>query len=494
MRIGLVFAPYNHKKFEENITIVDDEFGVFPPVNLAYAAAIMEKAGHEVILIDGNARNLSTEQIITELEQFRPDLLGAYFSTYMFHQTLDVMRAAKQRLQVPVMAGGINLLLYPEESLTHQTIDYGVVGSGQKNVPMLLSRLENGESVDDVPGLAYRADGKVVINEPPVEDVPFDDYPFPARHLLPNELYYSFISQLKNFTVMMTQLGCPYKCRFCAIARIPYRYRSPENVFEETKLCLEKFGVREIDFFDADFNIRRKRVLEIIELWRRAGLKFEWSCRSRVDNLDDELVREMAASGCRQVYLGIETADEEAIHKMKKGINSTQTQQAITLCKKYDIKPLGFFMVGNPGETEASIKRTVKYARKLGLDFAQFSRTIPKPRTEMDVDLIEKTGYDYWKQWVLGNEVERRIPNPWTTLSEEQIEKLTKKAYYSFYFRPTMVLRHVARVRSFSELIRFVKVGLQMLVSWFYDDTQGVEKHPETKQSAPNTEYRTTID
>lgn len=471
MKIGLIFAPYNHKKFEENINIVDEEFGVFPPLNLAYAAAVMEKAGHEVILIDANARGLNERQVIAELDAFSPDFIGAYFSTYMFHQTLDMVHTAKNHLKVPVLAGGINLLLYPDESLTHETIDYGIVGEATLNLPVLLSRLENNEKVDDIPGLAFKRDGNVIINEPSSESLPFDDYPFPARHLLSNELYYSFISQLKNFTVLMTALGCPFKCTFCAIAKIPYRFRSPENVAEETQEAQRRFNINEFDIFDADFPVHKNRTLALIEQWHKRNLKFEWSCRSRVDSLDEELIREMAGSGCRQIYLGVETADEAALKEMRKGITAERTAKTIQLCKRYKVKPLGFFMVGNPGETRESIKRTVRYAKKLKLEYAQFSRLIAKPQTDLDLELIQRTNYDYWREWVLGNETDRRLPNPWSDLSEEEIENLTKKAYYSFYFRPWMVIRHLARVRSFGEVARFVKVGFEMLFSYFTKDT-----------------------
>ena len=472
MKIGLVFAPYTHKKFEENITIVDDEFGVFPPINLAYAAAVLEKAGHEVILVDANARNLKNKQIVDEIEAFSPDIIGAYFSTYMFHMTLDTMTEVKKRVNVPLIAGGINLLLYPKESLTHKVIDYGLSGESNINFPMLLERLENGKKVDDIPGLTFRNEGGEIISNPPSTNVtPFDDYPLPARHLLPNHLYYSFISQLKDFTVQMTALGCPFKCTFCAIAKIPYRFRSPENIAEENAIAQKDFNINEFDIFDADFPVQKKRTLRIIEQWRKRNLKFEWSCRSRVDSLDEELISEMALSGCRQVYLGVETADEHALKEMRKGINVSQTAKAISLCKKYDIRPLGFFMVGNPGETRKTIKRTIKYAKNLKLDFAQFSRLIAKPQTDLDLQLIETTGKDFWQNWVLGTQPEERMPNPWTNLSEQEIEDLTKKAYYSFYFRPWMVVKHILRVRSFSELIRFIKVGLQMAFSYFYRDT-----------------------
>ena len=410
--------------------------------------------------------------MVDEIAAFKPDIIGGYFTSYMFHMTLETMTLVKERVNVPCIAGGINLLLYPKESLTHKTIDYGVSGESNKNLPVLLERIQNNEKVDDIPGVVFRKpDGRIVANPPSTDVTPFDEYPYPARHLLPNHLYYSFISQLKNFTVQMTALGCPFKCTFCAIAKIPYRFRSPENIAEENAQAQKDFNINEFDIFDADFPVQKKRTLRIIEEWFKRDLKFEWSCRSRVDSLDEELISQMSLSGCRQVYLGVETADEYALKEMRKGINVSQTYKAIELCKKYDIRPLGFFMVGNPGETKKSIKKTVRYAKKLRLDFAQFSRLIAKPQTDLDLQLIETTGKDFWRNWILGTQPEERMPNPWTNLSEDEIEDLTKKAYYSFYFRPWMVVKHILRVRSFSELIRFFNVGFQMLFSFFYRDS-----------------------
>jgi anaerobic magnesium-protoporphyrin IX monomethyl ester cyclase len=155
---------------------------------------------------------------------------------------------------------------------------------------------------------------------------------------------------------------------------------------------------------------------------------------------------------------------------LSKTIKPSISREAVQNMKKVGIRPLGFFMVGSPGETLQTILRTILFSITLGLDYAQFSRTIAKPRSQLHRDLIESSGSDYWRDYVLGNEAERRISNTWTELSEKQIDFMTKLAYYVFYYRPTHIIRSVSKVRSWEELSRSVRTAVRMLLKWRYFD------------------------
>ncbi len=462
MRIALIFPSYKHKIFSENLRVVDEEFCNAPPIILAYVASILKKAGHKVILIDTRILGLSKEKTLRILKDFRPHFLALRLETYHFHDTMNWIRFLKSALSIPVIAGGINLTLYPEESLSYPEIDYGIIGDVIETLPKLLRNLENGGDIRGIEGLAYRKDGEVKINSPSTKIINFDNYPFPARDLLPNEKYYSFLSKRKNFTIMVTSRGCPHKCNFCAISKIPYQERSPQNVVDEIEECYRKYNVREIDFFDATFFLNKRRFLEISNEIRKRKIKIEWSCRTRVDLVDDEVLKEAVSIGCRQILLGIESANEQILKNVRKGIHVEQAKWAIKLCKKYRIWTMGFFMFGNPGESKQSIEATIKFAKELKLDFAQFCRTIAKPYTDLDQMLKEKTGKDYWREYILNGTNKKRIPTPWTDLSEKEIARYTKKAYFCFYFRPLYILKTVFRVKSIAELLKYIWVGLKM--------------------------------
>ncbi|MEK6737480.1 MAG: radical SAM protein [Planctomycetota bacterium] len=475
MRIALIFPPFHHRKFSENLKVVDEEFITPPPIILAYVAAILERAGHKVTLIDANVFRLSKEETVRRALDFKPDMLGFRMDTYSFQETLEWIKYLKERTKLPVITGGINITNYPMESLSHPEIDYGIIGEAIESLPKFLRVLENKKDFSTVEGLVWRENGDVKVNPPKSNLADFDTYPFPARHLLPNEKYHSFVSQRKNFTIMLTSTGCPFNCKFCIISRLPYRERSAGNVLAEIERCYYDYHIREIDFFDGTFFINKKRTLEICEGIVRRGMKFEWTCRSRVDIITEEIVREASRAGCREINLGIESAMPEVLDGIKKQISVEQVRNAVKLCNKYGVRVLGFFMFGNPGETKASLLKTIEFMKELDLDFVQICRTIAKPQTDLNDLLVRETGRDYWREFVLGTVGEERLPAPWTELSQREIEKYLKLAYYGFYFRPKYIWRKIVQLKSFSEFMRYVRVALRMLFQYSYWDVP----HPQ---------------
>ncbi len=465
MKVAFVFAPYRHKKFSENLRVVDDDFGVFPPINLAWAAAFAEQAGHEVCIVDAKAERLSLDAAVARLRGFGPDAVGFYFTTYMFHETLAWARGIRAALHVPVLAGGVNVDLYPAETMAHREIDFALAGQAYGSLPRLLQAIEAGEEPVGIPGVCYRREDEVVTVPPERERGAFARYPMPARHLLPNTRYYSITSQLRNFTIMMTARGCHQSCSFCPIARIPYQLRPVEAVLDEMDECVRRFGVREIDIFDADFPAPRKRTEAICQGILERGLRFEWSCRACVDSLDKDLLRLMARAGCRKVYVGIETPSPERLKAMAKRLDTSRTRAVLRDAKDVGIRPLGFFMLGVPGETRESVRETLRYALSLGLDYAQFMRTIAKPGTDLHDMVVRETGSDPWREWVLGRRGEERLPSPWTELDEREIEFWARIAYLCFYYRPSYIARAVLRFRSLDEVTRSIRSAVRMFAS-----------------------------
>lgn len=416
------------------------------------------------MLLDVRALRLSKEKALKKIKQFRPDLLSFRAETYHFHDALEWISYLKEQLKVPVMAGGPNLSLYPEETLSHKEIDYGVAGDTLESLPKLIAALENGYNIEDIQGILHKKDGRIIANPPQQSYVNFDSYPFPARSLLPNDRYYSFISQRKNFTVMLTSMGCPFRCTFCAIPpNNTYRERSPENVADEIEQCYKQFNVREIDFFDAVLFLNKPRMMEIFRLMRRRNLKVEWSCRSRVDVVDEEILQEAAKAGCRQIYYGIESADISILKAINKKTDIDQIKQAIRWSKRYGIRAMGFFMVGNPGETVKTVQQSLKFAKDLGLGFVQVCRTIAKPGTDFDKLMIKEAGRDFWREYVKGKRIEQRLPAPWVDLKEEEVENLTKLFYLRFYLRPSVIVKRLLALRSFGEFVRYIRVAIKMI-------------------------------
>ena len=484
MKIALIHPPFHHRKFSENLKVVDEEFTLSPPIILAYIAAILERASHSVILIDAHSLKLSQEDAFKKADEFNPDLIGFRLDTYGFQESLEWIRYFKLKIGKPIMVGGINLSIYPKETMAHKEIDYGLIGEAIESLPMFLKCFGDETRYKKIPGLCWRdANGAVIINPEAKSLVPFDNYPFPARHLLPNHVYNSFVSQVKNFTIMLTSTGCPYKCKFCAIAALNHwRQRSVENVIKEIEQCYYDYGIREIDFFDATFFVNKQWSIKFCEEIIKRKLNISWTARSRVDLADEDVLKMAAKAGCRMIFWGIESSSRNVLHQVNKEITPQQVPYAIKTAKKFGIRNLGFLMVGNPGDTEKSIKQTVEFAKGLDLDYVQICRAIPKPNTQFHKELIQKTGFDYWKEFVSLKVGEERIPMHWIDMPQDKVEKLLKWSYYSFYFRPGYILKILFKIKSIGEFIRYATTALKMLFNYLHTDVENPGKEPLAKK------------
>ena len=465
MKLALVFNPFSYKLHEENLRIVQRYFGLFPPLSLAWVAAIAERAGHQVALVDARTLRLSKSEVHEGLVRFKPDIIGFMMTTYMFRETLEWIRYLKERLGVPVVVGGYNLRVYPKESVTPEEIDFGVVDSALHTLPQLLAELEGEKNFENVAGLVYKRDGEILCTPPTSPPESFEDYPNPARHLLPNELYAEFPTERKNFSVLVSSKGCPYGCTFCEAGSTPYNARKPITVVNEMEECYRDFGIREIDIFDYEFPVDRKRATAICEKLVRRRLDIQWACRSRIDSVNEPLIRLMHEAGCSRIYYGIESGVQEFLDKMNKGITLDRVRETVRFTRKAGVRPLGFFLIGAPGETKETVKRTVKFSRELALDYTQFSKLTAKPLTTMWRDLVKDTGRDYWREYILGETEEAVLPRPWTDLTNEEIDQLTRKAYIDFHSRPRFLLRALLKVKSLDELRRKISAFLAMVFS-----------------------------
>ncbi len=482
-KMAFVYTPYGAVRNEPGIKVVKENYGVFPSLSLLYVAGVAEAAGCRVLFIDAHAEGLTVEQTVRRLRDFEPDFIGYTVTTYLFFQNLEWIQAIRRAVDVPVIVGGVHLSIYPRETLIHTAVDYGVTGEAEWSLPALLEALVTDADLASVPGLAYKPSGEsgpkgeLVRVTPAAVDGDIDQCPFPARHLIDNSLYYSFISQYQNFTPIITSRGCPFRCIFCEQGARRFRPRSPASVGEELEHCVREHDVRELDFFDSSFTIQKKRVLAICEEIERRKLDIVWAMRSRVDCVDREMLRAIRRAGCTRIYYGVESGNREILALLRKATDLDQIKRVIRETREEGINAFGYFMVGNPLEDPATIRQTIRLALDLDLDYAQFSKVTPMPATELYEMLMQETGRDWWREFMLtGREVE--VPRPRCDLSEVEVERWIRLAYLRFYFRPSYMWMALRRVRSWDELIRSARTAAQMALSppGDHDDT-GIEVH-----------------
>jgi radical SAM superfamily enzyme YgiQ (UPF0313 family) len=474
VKFALVYPPYGPVRNEPGIKTVKENYGIFPSLSLLYVAGILEAAGCEVLLLDAHAEGLTLEQTVSRLRAFGPAFIGYTLTTYLFFQSMDWVKAIRAAVDVPVIVGGVHLSIYPRETLAYPCIDYAVTNEAEVALPELLDALVRRRDLSAVRGVAFKQpDGTVVVTGK-AADCDVDLSPYPARHLLDNSIYYSFISQYRNFTCFITSRGCPYKCIFCEQGSKPFRARSPNNVVDELEIAYKEQGIRELDFFDSSFTIRKDRVIAICDEIQRRKLPIVWAARTRVDCITDDVLKSMRDAGCNRIYYGIESGNREILATLKKSTSLEMYRDVVKRTKDHGINTFGYFMVGNPYETEATIRQTIKLSLELDLDYAQFSKVTPMPATEMYTLLLKETGRDYWREHI-ENGVDEDIPRPLCDMSDAEIQRWTRLAYLRFYYRPKYMARALSRLKSPEELARSVRTAWQMLVTSPGGDDAGME-------------------
>jgi anaerobic magnesium-protoporphyrin IX monomethyl ester cyclase len=440
-----------------------------PPLGLALIAAILEKTGYPVTLLEANALQLKPEAIANIVSDAY--IVGITATTPTIGTALSIARHLKQKnSNFKIIMGGPHVTLLPEETLVSSSdVDVIVRGEGDETVIDLLQALENNKSLGSVAGISYKLDGKIVHTADRTSMVDMDSLPYPAFHLLPWKKYKPHPPHgiTLPFGAMVTSRGCPYRCAYCSkpVFGSKFRAQSPDRVIEEMVYLQKKFGVREIAFYDDSFTLDKKRVHAIAEKIIAKRLKIAWTCETRVNLVDKELLVHMKQSGCYSVAYGIESASPEIIKTLQKDITLKQVEAAVHAHKEVGLQVIGYFMLGSPGETPQTIQQTIDFAKRLKVDFAQFSVTTPFPGTELyEIYKRNNPGEIDWGKFVYAG-----TDNPTSPvfesdkLTREDLKKWVSRAYREFYLRPSYVWQRLRRCTTWGEIMMNFK-GLEMLL------------------------------
>ena len=299
------------------------------------------------------------------------------------------------------------------------------------------------DNLDRVAGLVWRRDGAVTANRerPLIRDL--DGLPLPRHDLLPLDKYQAPLVG-GPYAFVVTSRGCPAGCRFC-IKHVSYgnsiRFRSPENVLAEIDL-LVGLGVRAVNMYADLFTVNRDHVMGICNGIVVRGLRLRWTCNSRVDFVDKEMLEAMARAGCFMIAWGIESGDQKMLQRMRKGTTTDQVTRALTWSRQAGIKNWGYFIIGLPGETEQSIRRTIDFAKRLPLDLALFHIAAPHPGTPFYSEVIENSWFRPGTRWE-EVDMDRSTVLDYPHLRAEEIESWARRAFREWAFRPGPALAYL---------------------------------------------------
>ena len=461
MKILLIRDDESGLSSETNIT------GIYPPLGLAYIASVLKNAGCDVSFIDNQILGLSSSRLKNEIRKINPRVALLSSMTPSWLGAVRLSKLIKDvSPQIITGVGGPHLTAYPAESLSHESFDFGVYGEGENTILEALKRIQDKRTLEGVAGCVFRKGGDVVVNAPREEINDLDSIPFPAIELLPYKKYFA-LSVENPFFTLVTSRGCPYTCKFCFQGYLGrYRARSPGNIVKEMEILVKEYGAKEIITFDETFAIEEKAALEICELIHEKGIRFKWDVRTRVDLINEKVLRSLKSAGCSRIHLGIESGSQEILCNMDKRTNIPDVIEKANLIKKFGLELRGYFMLAYPGETDKSMRRTIEFAKSLPLDWASFTVAIGLPGTEIYKEALKSGEFpaDYWKEYAKGNVLETKpyfIPSG---MKEDDLFALKKKAYLEFYLRPRIAWNMLRSLR-LAEAVKNFRIFFKLLPS-----------------------------
>jgi len=318
--------------------------------------------------------------------------------------------------------------------------------------------------LDRIKGLVWRNGSQIVINPPRPYIANLDDLPLPRHDLLPLKAYRApLVGGPYAFSV--PSRGCPAGCRFC-IKHVSYgasvRFRTPENVVDEIEV-LVNLGVRKIHMYTDLFTVNREHVMGICEGILQRKLPVKWTCNSRVDFVDLELLQQMRRAGCWMISWGIESGEPEMLKRMNKGITLEKVEKALAWAKEAGIMNWGYFIIGLPGETEASIRKSIDFAKHLPLDLILFHIAAPHPGTPFFFEVVENGWFRPGTRWE-DVDMDRSTVLDYPNLKAEDLERWAKRAFREWAFRPKPMLTYLKLLLGDPTLITSaVRIGLETL-------------------------------
>ncbi len=436
---------------------------VWPQVSLAQMAALLHPV-YKVKVVDCNAERMGWPEFTKLLDKYQPkyyltQLTAPTLENDMYGCFLAHARGAK------TIAFGTHITPIPVETMRpYPSLDFALVGEPDLTIRDLLDHLEGRieqrtpemnamfEKTDPsykpslnedgsvnmrgIKGIAWRNNDEIMLNFPRPFVADLDDMPIPMHELLPLQTYR--MPYIKGpFTFIVTSRGCPAGCTYC-IKHVSYQYstriRSPKLIMEEMWV-LKKLGINNIHMYADLFTVNRDQVIELCKLMIEENIQLKWTCNSRVDFVDEEMLNLMGKAGCRLISWGIESGNEQILKHARKGAYPDKAERALRWAKNAGIMNWGYFIIGLPGETEETIKETIAFAKKLPLDIALFHVAAPYPGTPFFFEVVENKWFRPGTRWE-HVDMDKGTVLDYPNLPAEKLLYWQKRAFREWAFRP----------------------------------------------------------
>jgi len=431
IRVVLVNPPYPKGAHQHPALI---------PLSLGYLGAVCEREGHDVHVIDCQAERLDFEGFQRRLRDAEPDVVGITSATLTYNSALKIARIAKETFpNCQTVMGGCHATFWDVNALKESPyVDIIVRNEGELTFLELLDKIEANQELNDVRGITYRQNGKILKNEdrPYIEDL--DSLPYPAHHLLKLNQYLKYG---KLIIPIMTSRGCIYWCDFCCAVRMfgrKYRMRDPIKVVDEIEYMHRTFRTDQFTFYDDAFSVNFDRVEKICDEIIKRGLDIKWDCETRVDMVNKGLLKKMKRAGCIAVWFGVESGSQMILDKMHKRIRIEQTRKAFKIAQQIGLITVASVILGFPGETEETLWETINFVMSLDPHDVGYYIATPYPGTPL-YETVKKNGWLKTENFDKYDTATPVFETPY--LSAEKLRRVREKAYQKFYLRPNYVAK-----------------------------------------------------
>ncbi len=408
------------------------------PFFLAYAAALLEKNGFEVMLVDALAEGMGGDEFVKKASEYRPDIIVLETSTPSFNTDIGWVKKLKAVLpEAKTVMCGTHATVFSAE-IIEEYAETDIIMRGEYEFILLelCDALKNNKGLENVKGITYRRGGNAAVNENRPLEKDINKLPWPSRKHLPMYNYNDTFAGMPSPNVQVwASRGCPFTCVFCnwpgtMYGGQCYRVRDVKDTVDEIEWLLKTYGFKAFYFDDDTFNIGRERILSICAEIKKRNICVPWAVMARADTTDLSVLDAMKDAGLFAIKFGVESGDREVLEKSGKKLDLEKVRQSTAYAKKIGIKVHHTYTFGLPGETAESIKKTINFVKEIDPDSAQFSLVTPFPGTAYFEELKSKgmiTSFD-WDKYDGANESVIRTE----TLSGEDLKRLLDTAIRSW--------------------------------------------------------------
>jgi anaerobic magnesium-protoporphyrin IX monomethyl ester cyclase len=435
----------------------------FPLIGLAYMAAILEKHGHEVTVIDCPALKFTHEDLKREIANLEPDVVGISSVTVNFPSALQAASAAKESYsRAFTVLGGPHATFMDEQTLSERKeVDCIARAECEYTILELAEHVSSNrpKNLQEIEGITFRKNGQIVRTPDRKFIQDLDSLPRPAYKFFALEKY-RYLGKMV-FPIMASR-GCPGNCAFCLASKMSgrrSRKRSPKNVVDEIEWLRDELGADAYTFHDPLFTFDKKWVWEVCDEIQKRKINLPWDCTTRVDYVSKSILAKMKQANCQIVGFGVESNSQKILNAMRKGTTTEQNERAVKMAKEVGLAFGLFLIIGYPGETVETLKETLDFVRRADPDDVYISLACPYPQTEF-YEKVKENGWKLSSDWSRFDNITPVFENP--SMPAKTMIEARRKVFNQFY-SPSNILRQSLKRTYYSRLMSRTALNYQLM-------------------------------